>query len=236
MFGFGEGKYYRLTDVRDLFGRSKSHTNNLYSSRVGCLTQHIRLQPRNSKVDGLCLYAWFIQDARGNFVNRRLRTSLVSEVIEHDEGSVEVITANSIYVFEPATPLEPEFREAANLMELWLGSGDYLFDKGVHYDTDGVPHLLTCSIHLGTFQDSCLINYQDGLSITACRYFPHDHRVEFYDTIYKQQDYTTPLWIHNTSKAPLTVEFQFGGVEHIIEPGGELLVHPPKRPERRRRQ
>lgn len=233
MFEFAEGKYYRLTDVRDLFGRSKAHMDGLYSSRVGCLTSYIRLCPYSSDVEGLCMYVHFRQDSDGNFINRHLRTSLVSEVIEHDSGTVEVITNNSIYVFELAAPLEPEYREATNLLELWLGTGDYMFDKGVHYDTDGVPHLLTNSIHLGTVRDSCLISYQDSLSTTACRYFPHYQRVEFYDTIYGQQDYTVPMLVHNTSGASLTVEFQFGGVEQTIEPGGKLLIHPPKRTKRR---
>jgi len=236
MFEFAEDKYYRLTDVRDLFGRSKAHMDELYSTRVGCLTQHICLRPYSADVDGLCLYAHFIQDAEGDFINRHLRTSLISEIVEGDEGGVEVITANSIYVFEPATPLEPECREATELIELWLGTGDDMFDKGVHYDTAGVPHLLTCSIHLGTVRDSCLIDHQEYLSITVCRYFPRHQRIEFYDTIYGQQDYTTPMWIHNTSAEPLTVKFQFGCVEHIIEPSGELLIHPPKRPERRTRR
>ena len=236
MFEFAEGHYYRLTDVRDLSGRSKAHMNDLYRSRVGCLTPYIRMRPYGSDVDGLCLYVWFMQDAEGNFVNRHLRTSLISEVVEHDDGTVEVITSNSIYVFEPASPLEPEYREATNLLELWLGSGDYLFDKGVHYDADSTPHLLTNSIHLGTFQDSCLICYEDCPSITVARYFPRARGIEWYDTLYRQQDYSTPMLIHNTGKEPMTVEFQFGGEEHRIAPGGELLIHPPKRSERRKRQ
>jgi len=112
--------------------------SDLYRTRVGCITPYIRLRPYSADVEGLCLYACFVQDAEGNFVNRHLRTSLVSEIVEADDGGVEVITAYSICVFEPATPLEPEFREAKNILELWLGKGDHRFGKGVHYDTEAV--------------------------------------------------------------------------------------------------
>lgn len=233
MFEFAEAQHYQLVDVRDLFGRSKAHMSDLYSTRVGCTTSYIRMRPYSADVDGLCLYVHFSQDADGNFVNRHLHTSIISEIIEGEE--IEVITANSIYVFKPAEPKEPEFREATNLIELWLGTGDYLFDKGVHYDAFGVPHILTNSIHLGTVRDSCLICHQDTMSATVCRYFPGQTSAEFYDTIYGQQDYDMPMWIHNTANHPLTVKFQFHrDVRHEIEPGGELLIHPPKRNKRRR--
>ena len=234
MFEFAERKYYRLADVRDLFGRSKAHMSDLYRTRVGCITPYIRLRPYSADVEGLCLYACFVQDAEGNFVNRHLRTSLVSEIVEADDGGVEVITANSIYVFEPATPLEPEFREAKNILELWLGKGDHRFGKGVHYDTDGNPHVLQLSIHLGTIRDSFLICHEDNPGIIVARYFSGYQGVEFYDTIYGQQDYTAPMLIHNTADYELSIRFQFAKVEHRIEPGGEHLIHPPKRPERKR--
>lgn len=163
-------------------------------------------------------------------MNRRLRTSEISEIIESEE--IEVITANSIYVFKPAEPKEPEFREATHLIELWLGTGDYLFDKGVYYDAFGVPHVLINSIHLGTIQDSCLICHQDAMGATVARYFPRQTSVEFYDTIYGQQDYSTPIWVHNTADYELSIRFQFAKVEHRIKPGGELLIHPPERKRR----
>lgn len=231
MFEFAEDKYYQLLDVRDLFGRSKAHMNELYSRRVGCITDNIYIRPYSSQTEGLHLYVWFTQDKDGNFINRRLRTSEVSEVIVGED--IQVITANSIYVFRETQPKTPELRQATNLLEFWLGTGDYLFDKGVHYDDSGVPHLLTNSVHLGTFQDSCLIQYQETMCPTVARFFPHHAGVEFYDTIYGQQDYSTPMLIHNTGKMPLTVEFQFGGVEHIIEPGEDLLIHPPQRNRRK---
>ena len=232
MFEFAEGKYYQLTDVRDLFGRSKAHTRDLYSTRVSCITRHIRLCPYSSDVEGLCLHAHFIQDANGNFVNKNLRTSLISEIVEADDGGIEVITANSIYVFEPATLMEPEFREATNLIELWLGSGDHRFDKGVHYDADGNPHILQLSIHLGAVRDSFLICHMDNPSVTIARYFSGYQGIEFYDTIYGQQDYAVPMRIHNTADYELSVRFQFAKIEHRIEPGRELLIHPPERPKR----
>lgn len=227
MFEFVEGKHYQLVDVRDLFGRSKVHMSELYSARVGCITPYIRMRPYDSKVDGLCLYVYFNQDADGNFVNRHLRTSEISEIIEGEE--IEVITANSIYVFKPAAPKEPEYREASNLIELWLGTGDYLFDKGIHYDADGAPHLLTNSIHLGNIQDSFLICHRDNPSITVARYFSGFQGIEFYDTIYGQQDYFMPILVHNTADYELSIRFQFAKIEYRVESGREKLIQPPER-------
>lgn len=227
MFEFVEGKHYQLVDVRDLFGRSKAHMSELYSARVGCITPYIRMRPYDSKVDGLCLYVYFNQDADGNFVNRHLRTSEISEIIEGEE--IEVITANSIYVFKPAEPKEPEYREASNLIELWLGTGDYLFDKGIHYDADGAPHLLTNSIHLGNIQDSFLICHRDNPSITVARYFSGFQGIEFYDTIYGQQDYSMPILVHNTADYELSIRFQFAKIEYRVESGREKLIQPPER-------
>lgn len=229
MFEFAEEQYYQLVDVRDLFGRSKAHMDELYNTRVGCISDHVRITPYPPGTDGRVLRAMFTQDADGNFIERNLRTSLISEIIKKNDGQIEVITANSIYVFKPAMPKEPEYREATNLIEIWLGTGDYRFDKGVHYDADGNPHILQLSIHIGTFDDSFLICHKNNPSVIVARYFSGYQGIEFYDTIYGQQDYSTPMWIHNTADHELTIRFEFANVEHRIKPGEELLIRPPRR-------
>ena len=229
---FEKEKCYELVDVRDLFERSKAHMDELYSCRIGCIAQYICQKPYDNKSDGQCLYVQFMQDAAGNFINRRLRTSEISEIREKD-GCIEVITANSIYVFQEAQLKEPEYREAGNLIELWLGTGDYLFDEGVHYDDDGLPHILQLSIHLGTVRDSFLICHMDNPGITIARYFSGYQGIEFYDTIYGQQDYDMPMLIHNTSNHPLTIKFQFcREIRYEIKPGGEKWIRPPHRKRR----
>ena len=59
----------------------------------------------------------------------------------------------------------------------------------------------------------------------VCRYFPNA-KVEFYDTLYGQQDYSTPMLIHNTGKRDLVVGFQMYPYEWKIEPGTSKHIMP----------
>ena len=228
-----DNKTYKLASILDLYGNNKMegsrNDQDMYRYWAGCYTNNIRIVNRHYLGNTYeCLSAHFIADADGNHADRNLRTSPIQK-IEPGTGSVIVYTSNSIYKFVEQPLPQPEIRKASNLIELWFGSGDYMFDKGVHYDADGTPHILTVDVHIGTMRDSYLVCRQDNPHITPCRYFIGYKRIEWYKSLPDAQGYNIPMLIHNTANYALTVEFQLGGVEHVIEPGGELLIHPPKR-------
>lgn len=235
-----EGKTYKLANILDHNGRSKMDggrdDRERYQRWAGCYTNNIRIVTREYLGETYkCLSVNFVSDADGNYTNRHLRTSPILK-IEEGIGRVIVHTGNSVYVFVEWRLPEPPIRNASNLIELWLGTGDHRFDKGVHYDAAGLPHILQLSIHLGTMRESFLICHMDNPGNIVARYFSGFQGIEFYDTIYGQQDYSTPIWVHNTADYELSIRFQFAKVEHRIAPGEELLIHPPKRHERRKRQ
>ena len=227
-----DGKTYKLANILDHNGRSKMEggrdDQERYQYWAGYYTNDIRVVTREYLGESYkCLSVNFVADADGNYANRHLRTSPILK-IEEGIGRVIVHTANSVYAFVEWSLPEPEVRKANNLLELWLGKGDHRFGKGVLYDADGTPHVLTLTVHLGAMRDSFLICHRDSPSITVSRYFKGYRRIEFYDTIYGQQDYTTPMLVHNTADYPLTIKFQFSDVEYRIAPGGGLLIHPPE--------
>lgn len=228
-----EGKTYQLVDILDHERKSKANGSPEEKQRCeflcGCYTNYINIRTfSNGHVSAECLDVWFEADIDGAHTRRHLRTSPIKE-IDRGLGRVIVHTANSIYAFKEAPIPEPEYRKATNLVELWFGKGVYKFDKGVHYDRSGDPHILTIYAHLGTFEDSFLISYRDDLSVTVARYFRGFSRIEFYDTLYGQQEYDLPMLIHNTSEVPLTIEFDFCNDEYVIAPGSEQLINPPDR-------
>lgn len=221
-----ESKVYKLVAILDHQGNSKVSSKPFYENSVGSITDNIeKYTPWG--VDGYCFRLHFAQDAEGRWTNNRLRTSLVTEVREQ-EGRVEVVTANSIYVLEPAELPEPEPRDAANLIEMWLNNQRSQFCKGYYYDAEKQRHELVSDMHLGTTTDSCLISLKEDLSVIVCRYFPRESSVKFYNTIYRQQDYSTPMLIHNVGDRPLGIKF--GSMTcATIEPGEEKLIQPPER-------
>lgn len=224
-----EGKSYKLEEFCDHNGRSKMEGSRSdqekYQYWVGCYTNDIRI----ILLHGVeCLKVQFAKDADGNYTSRHLRTTPIQK-IEPGIGRVIVHTANSVYTFVECSLPEPEVREANNLLELWLGSGDHRFDKGVHYDAGGNPHILQLSLHLGTMCDSFLICHRENPHIIIARYFSGYQGIQFYDTLPRQQDYSTPILVHNTADYELSIRFQFSDTEHRIAPGTELLFHPPKR-------
>ena len=112
-------------------------------------------------------------------------------------------------------------------IELFLRDEGDRFDRGSYYDEAGEAHPLDCFVHAGMFTDSCLIyprSEWDGMAL--CRYFPREDGVEFYDTLYGQQDYSTPLRIHNVGKEPLRVRFQFFPPVWTIPPGERKDILP----------
>lgn len=225
MYDIEQGKAYRLVDVRDHRGISKATQSDLYSERVGCVSKDIQMGYPHQ--DGRSrLRIEFIQDSGGNWINRRLHTSPVNDIRESN-GGFEVITENSVYVFEPAELKEPEYQDEAEVIELYLTTdAHYLFCTGIYYDAEKKPHELVCHVHLGMFQDSCLICLKESRGQIACRYFPHRHGISFYNTIYRQQDYSRRLLIHNVGKEYLKVAFDLFKAEWRLAPGEKRWITP----------
>lgn len=112
------------------------------------------------------------------------------------------------------------YQDEANLIELYMSlEDDNYFGAGVYYDAEKKIYELREYVHLGMFQDSVLIHLAEKEMVTACRYFPTGNYVEFYDTLYGQQDYSTPMLIHNTGKKELPIRFQMYPHVWTIKPG-----------------
>ena len=221
-----EDRAFRLVDVLDYNGQSKADSHDFYREIIGCITN--RIFKCSYGVKGAYVHMDFIQAPDGRWVSLPMHTSLILDIREEDDRVV-IYTANSIYVLEPAEVQEPEPMDVAELIELWLENDGYQFVKGFYYDENKERHALRNFVHLGMFQDSCLIGLEENPSFTVCRYFPRFNAVEFYDTLYGQQDYSTPMLIHNAGDDALTIKFEFNPQEWTIAAGGELTVVPPAR-------
>ena len=124
---------------------------------------------------------------------------------------------------------EIEPLEESNLIELYLSmEEDYHFAAGFYYDAEKQTHKLCEFVHLGMIVDSVLIGmYEQTLyGCYACRYFLRDDCIEFYDTIYFQQDYSTPMLIHNTGKSDLIIRFEAYPKKWTIKPGESKRIMP----------
>lgn len=222
-------KTYRLTAILDRQGNRRSESDpkhrEFYRSLEGCIAQNIR--------EGTYLFSAekimrvdIIQEPDGNWINRNFHTSPVEEVREIEDGGLEITTMRSVYRFEPAEPKAPVYQDDAELIELYLCEQNYQFAAGFYYDANKQPHQLKDSVHLG-IQDSVLIFQSDNFSNCVCRYFPFGSTVEFYDTIYQQQDYSQRILIHNTGTIPLTIHFQGFKDTWTIQPGASQMIMPP---------
>ena len=226
-----EHKCFRLADVLTRDRTSKTETRTLYQERVDCLTKNIQ---RGHTYDGgqYRMHMTFIQDGAGNWINRGLRTSPVSEIVENEHG-LEIHTMNSIYVFEEAELREPKYLDAADTIELYLNGEEKHFCKGIYYDADKAPHALECVVHLGTFQDSCILCVDSNVMQSVCRYFPSFSSIQFYNSIPRQNSYRQPIVIHNIGETLLRVTFQDSNAEWTIHPGNTETIIPPERKKRR---
>ena len=226
-----ENKCFRLADVLTSDRTSKTETRTLYQERVGCLTKNIH---RGHTYAGgqYRMHMTFIQDGAGNWINRDLRTSPVSEIVENERG-LEIHTMNSIYVFEKAELCEPEYLDVADTIELYLNDEENHFCKGIYYDVDKTPHELECIVHLGTFQDSCILCVDGNVMHSVCRYFPRFSSIQFYNSLPRQDSYRQPIVIHNIGENPLRVTFQSSDAEWSIQPGITETIIPPERKKQR---
>lgn len=221
---------YRLTDVLDYLGNHRAEADSphkeFYQDMIGCIAQNIREDTYFYTGDPI-MRMDFVQDQNGRWINLPLRTSPVKEVRELENGRLEIITMNSIYQFSPAELAPPVYQDEAELIELFLTTSGYQFAAGFYYDAQKQPHPLEQSVHLGMFQDSVLIRVKDDrFGRYVCRYFPLGSKITFYDTLYKQQDYSVRMLIHNNGKIPLQIEFQGFKATWTIQPGEAKEIQP----------
>lgn len=227
-YEFDTEQAYRLVAVTDKNGRDKEHYRDFYEAIVKCVAVNFHYDDVPSHEEYYRSRMKFVRNELGQPVCRSLHTSTVWSV-EETENGVKLMTSNSIYVFEKAEIKEIPKLEEANLIELYMSlEDDYCFGAGFYYDAEKNAHELREYVHLGMFQDSVLIHIvkDELLMDCACRYFPMGNSVEFYDTLYCEQDYSTPMLIHNTGKQELQIRFQM--YEHVwtIKPGESKRIIP----------
>ena len=210
-----EDKSFRLLQVLNHSLLPK--TGRFYSQRIGCITTNIH--KGHVAIDGsYAIHMTFVQDNNGQVIKRSLRTSNVKKVVENG-CNLEIHTENSIYIFEETQYTPSKHLCVTNLIELFFNDEDYQFDGGIYYDDNATPHELSEYVHAGMFQDSVLVCFADDYFITVCRYFPLGSAIEFYDTLYHQQSYITPMLIHNRGQSLLTIRFQGHRSAWEIPPG-----------------
>lgn len=223
-------KTYRLVSILDKDGNRKAETSHRYSdfyrSLEGCIARNIR-ECTSFYVDGKIARVDVVQDSSGRLINRNFRTSPLEEIRELEDGGLKIITENSVYTFEPADLKPPVYQDETDLIELYMTDVNVQFCNGFIYDEIKVPHQLTHDVHCGMFQDSVLIRKKDDLmGEYVCRYFPRGSTIEFYDTIYHQQDYSLPILIHNTGSIPLKIKFVGFRAVWTILPGESKRIQP----------
>ena len=222
-------KIYRLVDILDREGNSRAETDvrhrEFYQSLRGCIARNIREDTGLFTGDKI-MRVDVVQDPAGRWINRNFKTSPLEELRELEAGGLEIVTMRSVYRFEPGELTPPVYQDAADLIELYLCDENWQFAAGFYYDSEKQPHPLVGSVHLGTFQDSVMVCLEENRGICTCRYFPMGSVVEFYDTFYRQQDYSRRILIHNTGKTPLEIRFQHFRATWTILPGESRTITP----------
>lgn len=229
-YEFNPEKAYQLLAVTDKTGRDKAHTYYSYEAIVNCVGVNFHYDDMPSHGEHYRSRIKFVRNEIGQPVCRSLHTSTVWNVEEIENG-VKLITSNSIYVFEEAEVKEIPKLEETNLIELYMSlEDDYCFGAGYYYDAEKNAYELKEHVHLGMFQDSVLIHIvkDNALRDCTCRYFPMGNYVEFYDTLYGQQKYSTPMLIHNTGNMDLQIRFQMYEYVWTIKSGESKCIIPGK--------
>jgi len=228
MYEFNQDQSFRLLDVLDHEGNSKRDTHEMYQRIIGSIAKNIRREPYSwfSDPDKKVARMQFVQSNDGKWMNYNITTSPVLD-IQDEDNRIQLYTENSLYIFEPAEIVPPEYLDEAEVIELYLtNDSHYKFCTGFYYDGDKKPSELVCHVHAGTLQDSCLITLKESPGVITCRYFPFRYSLEFYNTIYRQQDYSRRLFIHNVGKDTLTVSFERFKAEWRIAPGDKRWITP----------
>lgn len=222
-------KIYRLVEILDREGNSRAETDirhrEFYHNLMGCIARNI-WEDTSFRTGDKIMRVDVVQDPAGQWINRNFKTSPLEELRELADGGLEIVTARSIYRFAPGELTPPVYQDAVNLIELYLCAENWLFATGFYYDSEKKPHPLVGDLHLGTFQDSVMVCLEENRGICTCRYFPMGSVVEFYDSLYHQQEYPYPLLIHNTGKTPLEIRFQHFRATWTILPGEAKTITP----------
>jgi len=223
---FGENQAYKLVAVTDLNGIDKVHSRKLYKDRINCVAVDFEREKHSVHDEKYRMRTVFIQTEDGLWCERKLLTSSV-EKVEEKSNEIKVYTHNSIYRFEKTELKKVPYLDTANLIELYLSSSDHdYFGRGFYYDEEKRPHELVKYVCGGMFQDSVQIGFkeEDTLQGVVCRYFLGREVIEFYNTLYEQQNVTIPMVIHNTGKKDLEIGFQMYPYIWIISPGQKKVV------------
>lgn len=228
-FEFDKQQAYKLVAVTDREGNDKTHSQPLYADAEGFIAVNLRYDEKSNYNGFQRMHLDFVQDEEGRWVNRGIHTSPVYEVKTTDNG-IAIHTHNSVYVLEKAELKETPICTDKNTIELYLSMDEhYHFGKGFYWDEAGTPHELEADINVGTFTDTVLIGIPEHsfFGEYACRYYYRRSSIEFYDTLYHQQDYSKPMLIHNTSKdKPLLICFEGYDREWTIAPGESKQIMP----------
>lgn len=227
-YRFDPEQAYQLVAVTNTDGSEKTERLDFYNQYLGGIITFIQYDQFAYDDGRFRLWLYFKRDARGSHINRNIHTSLVNYV-EETESGLKIHTENSIYILEE-TDLEQEtLLDAANLIELYLSLDDnYYFCKGYYYDSEKKAHELYTNIHLGFIVDSCLIGTMEGIQwgTFVCRYLLGEDRIIFYDTLHHQQDYSTPMLIHNTGSGDMVICFDGYPEKWTIRPGESKRIAP----------
>ena len=228
MFKFNRMQAYRLLCVKDVEGNDISNSDELYSKVIGCVAYNLRYDERFYYDGFYRVILDFVQDKKGVWINRSFCTSPAHKV--EVQGDVLVIsTRYSKFVFEETVLQETPICAEKNIIELYLSMDErHCFAKGFYWDVDGEKHELGATVHVGMLVDSVLIGIEERALFGEflCRYFLRS-RIEFYDTLYSQQDYSIPMLIHNTSgEKDLVVKFERYDKTWTIAPGGTKCIVP----------
>lgn len=220
-YEFDPKQAYQLVVVTNPDGSAKTERLDFYSLYLNNIAVNLHYDREPTFWGYYRLWLEFVQDSNGKWLNRSLHTSIVYKVEETD-SCVKIHTNNSIYHLQKAKIQEPVFQEDAELIELYLSLQEHsYFCKGFYYDENSNPHELFVHINIGFAVDTALIGTaEDAIwGVYACRYYIRPDKIEFYDTLYGQQDYSKPILIHNIGNKDLVVGFEFFDHTWTIKPG-----------------
>lgn len=228
MYDFDLEQAYQLVKITNSNGTTKEERPDFYKLYLGCKAVGIQFDSQPDFENKHRLWMHFIQDENGNWIRRDLHTSIVYQINETVDG-IEVHTHNSIYYLQKTVLEEPEYREEAELIELYLSLDDNCnFCKGFYYDCNKEKHELFPYIHVGLVVDTALVGIKERIEECdfLCRYYIWPDKIEFYNTIYQQQDYSVPILVHNNGSQNLIVCFEFMNVTWTIKPGESKRIVP----------
>jgi len=214
---------YKLIDVQDHNSISKVTSQKLYSDRIGCITKNIHIKQYLIYEDIYVLRMNFTQDPSGKWINRYLQTSDLLDVYGEKDQLI-VKTANSLYIFEPASFTNVEYLDEADIIELYLNHEVTQFCRGFYYDLKNKPHELTYEIRHNLLSTICIIRKLDSPPNVLCRYYIGD-RIVFCEPYLDGRHYKKNFLIHNVSDKPLEIRFEEHSEIWTIAPGEKQYIY-----------